>query len=95
MILFLVASIFTLIFFNTKNVQQMRSFSLFSASITLILACLILDSFDPNIYNYQHKFTYTIGSEILNLSYTFGLDSLSIYFLVLSSFLVFLCILFI
>lgn len=95
MILFLVASIITLIFFNTKNVQQMRSFSLFSASVTLILACLILDSFDPNIYNYQHKFTYTIGSEILNLSYTFGLDSLSIYFLVLSSFLVFLCILFI
>jgi len=39
--------------------------------------------------------TYSIGSNLINLSFSFGLDGISIFFFVLTSFLIFLCILFI
>lgn len=39
--------------------------------------------------------SYKLGSDVLNVTFSFGLDNISIFFFVLSSLLVFLCILFI
>jgi proton-translocating NADH-quinone oxidoreductase chain M len=52
-------------------------------------------SFDSNVNGFQHLVTYNYGSQILNFSYSFGLDGISIYFFFLTAFLIFFCVLFI
>lgn len=91
----LLGGIFTIFFIDSKNLKQLRFVSLLTASLILILSCLLLNGFDSNLYFFQYYVTYTFGSDMMNLNYSFGLDNLSIYFFVLSSLLVFLCILFI
>jgi NADH:ubiquinone oxidoreductase subunit 4 (subunit M) len=91
----LLGGIVTIFFIDSKNLKQLRFVSLLTASLILILSCLLLNGFDSNLYFFQYYVTYTFGSDMMNLNYSFGLDNLSIYFFVLSSLLVFLCILFI
>jgi NADH:ubiquinone oxidoreductase subunit 4 (subunit M) len=94
-LLFLTGGIAILFFMDSKKLKNLRHFSLLIASIILIFSCLILNSFDSNTYFFQNYNTYKVGSEILNMSYSFGFDNLSIYFFILSSLLIFICILFI
>jgi NADH:ubiquinone oxidoreductase subunit 4 (subunit M) len=51
--------------------------------------------FDVNSSHFQSLATYKIRAPFLNITFTFGLDGISLFFLVLSSFLIFLCILFV
>jgi len=51
--------------------------------------------FDSNFYYFQNLVTYDIGFSLFNLSYSFGIDGVSIFFFFLSSLLIFICILFI
>jgi proton-translocating NADH-quinone oxidoreductase chain M len=46
-------------------------------------------------YYFQHVITYKIENSLLNFAFSFGLDGISIFFFVLSSFLIFLCVLFV
>jgi proton-translocating NADH-quinone oxidoreductase chain M len=55
----------------------------------------LLDQFDPNSYYFQYVQNYKIGSELLNLSFSVGLDGISLFFFILSNFLIFLCVLFV
>jgi len=91
----LICGIAALFFVDSKNIKVLQSTALITSSIVLILSCELLSDFDPNFYLFQHYVTYTIGSDFLNLIYSFGLDNISIYFFVLSSLLIFVCILFI
>lgn len=91
----LLGGITTLFFIDSKNLKQLRIISLTISGIILILSCLLLNGFDSNSYFFQYYVTYTFGSDLMNLSYSFGLDNLSIYFFILSSLLIFICILFI
>lgn len=91
----LLGGITTLFFIDSKNIKLLHFISIITASAVLILSCLLLNNFDSNSYFFQFCTTYNIGSDLMNLSYTFGLDNLSIYFFVLSSLLSFLCILFV
>ena len=98
--LFTIFSILTvstsiLFFVDSKNLKQLRFLSLTTASIVLILSCLLLNNFDSNIYFFQYFTQIIFGNDLLNLNYSFALDNLAIYFFVLSSLLIFLCILFI
>jgi len=56
---------------------------------------MLMIEFDPNSYHFQSIATYKISADFLNLSFTFGLDGISLFFFVLSSFLIFLCVLFV
>jgi proton-translocating NADH-quinone oxidoreductase chain M len=56
---------------------------------------MLMVEFDPNSYHFQSIATYKISAEFLNLFFTFGLDGISLFFFVLSSFLIFLCVLFV
>jgi NADH-quinone oxidoreductase subunit M len=91
----LIGGISTLFFVDSKNLPLLRFISLGASSIVLTLSCVILMNFDPNSYYFQYHVTYSIGSELLNLVYSFGIDNVSIFFFVLSSLLIFVCILFI
>ena len=77
------------------NTHLIRLLSLSSSAIVLLLSCGLLVQFDCNSYYFQSVVTYSLGSELMNLSFSFGLDGISIFFFVLTSLLIFLCILFI
>jgi len=80
----------------TKAKQGLLRFvSIATSSIALILSAIVLARFDSNSYYFQEVVTYKLDAKLLNLSYSFGLDGISVHFFFLSSLLVFLCILFI
>ena len=99
----ILTSIFFILFFGllilfyipSGNSKILKTFSLFLASIVLILSCCLLVQFDCTSYYFQHVITYSLGSDLLTLFFSFGVDGVSIFFFILTSFLVFLCVLFI
>lgn len=91
----LIVTLFCLFFIENRNTLLIKSLSLFSSGIVLILSCLLLIQFDSNSYYFQNVVTYTLGSGLMNLNFSFGIDGISIFFFVLTSFLIFLCIVFI
>jgi len=93
--LILIISLVLIIFINSANISLLRFFSLTSSGLVLILSSFIVAQFDSSFYNFQNIATFQIGSSILNITYSFGLDGISLFFFFLSSLLIFLCILFI
>lgn len=91
----LLTSIVSLFLINSEKINLTKFVALSCSSIVLILSCLLLIEFDTNSYFFQYITTYSLGSQYLNFIYVFGLDSISIFFFVLSSLLIFVCILFI
>lgn len=86
-------SIFIILFsrnlFFAKIVSFISTGSILSCSLVLLLF------FNNNMNKFQHIVTYTIDSRLLNLSYSFGFDGISIFFMFLTALLVFLCVLYI
>jgi proton-translocating NADH-quinone oxidoreductase chain M len=91
----LLLSLFVLFLIPNTNFRLIRIISLLGSGIVLILSTVLLIDFNSNSYYFQHISTYTLGSDLLNLSFSFGLDGISLFFFILSSFLIFLCILFV
>jgi proton-translocating NADH-quinone oxidoreductase chain M len=91
----LIFTLFALFFIPISNIKGIRFLSLSSSGIVLILSCALMVQFDCNSYYFQNVVTYSLGSGLMNLNFSFGLDGISIFFFVLTSFLIFLCILFI
>jgi NADH-quinone oxidoreductase subunit M len=94
--IYFILSLTIFILFHLTSTKQIRKVAIFSSAFVLILSILLLLFYDLN--NFQLQF-YTvipfINSDILNITYLFALDGISILFFILSSFLIFLCILFI
>ena len=86
-ILFL--SILILFFIPKTNQKFLKQFSLSVSGFVLFLSSVVLINFNTNNYYFQNVTYYNLGSNYLNMSYSFGLDGISIYFFVLSSFLIF------
>lgn len=97
MLNFLIITIFLGIFFIffLQNINTIRAITLITSSLGLIISTSLLIDFDKNNYFFQYVENYNIDSEFLNFSFSFGLDGISLTFLFLSCFLVFLCVLFI
>lgn len=94
--LILIFTILILFAVPSKNTILLQRFSLTTSSIILILSCLILIRFElDNKYFQFYTDLHFLGINILNLNFSFGLDGVSTLFFVLSSFLIFLCIVFI
>jgi NADH:ubiquinone oxidoreductase subunit 4 (subunit M) len=73
-------SLVILFFIDAKNHFLLRSFALSASGLSLILSSLLLIQFDSNIYYFQNIVTYDLGSSLFNLSYSFGIDGISIFF---------------
>ena len=91
----LFVSLIVLFFVPSSNRYLLRHISLFASGSVLVLSCLLLDQFDPNSYYFQYVQNYKIGSELMNLSFSVGLDGISLFFFILSNFLILLCVLFV
>jgi proton-translocating NADH-quinone oxidoreductase chain M len=91
----LLFSIISLFFIDNLNTKMLRLIGLTGSGVVLILSCILLINFNCDVYYFQHIVTYQINSSLLNFTFSFGLDGISIFFFVLSSFLIFLCILFV
>ena len=91
----LIITLIGLFLIPSINTHLIRLISLSSSAIVLFLSCGLLVQFDCNSYYFQSVVTYSLGSDLMNLSFSFGLDGISIFFFVLTSLLIFLCILFI
>ena len=86
----LIFSLFLIFFLPNSNAFYIRQVGLICSSIVFILSIFLLDSFCVNHYYFQNLITYKLGFEILNLYMVLGLDGISIFFFILSSFLIFL-----
>ena len=78
-----------------SQLSYLRVIALSCSGLTLILSTFLLLEFNNNQYYFQTITLFKVGFDFLNLYLVLGLDGLSILFFVLSSFLIFLCILFI
>ena len=90
----LFSSVFILLFIPNNKINTIRFISLLSSGIVLILSSSFLVTFNCNNYYFQEIVTYTFGFDYLNLYFSLGLDGISLFFFILSSLLIFLCILF-
>jgi proton-translocating NADH-quinone oxidoreductase chain M len=77
---------------DERNLKFLRIISLLTSGAVLILSTVMLSKFDTNNYFFQEIVTYQLDSKLMNLSYSFGIDGMSICFFFLSSLLIFLCI---
>ena len=94
LILFLlVFGIIVLLFL--KKEKSLRYWSLFLSSNVFIFSVQLLLTFDCSIYYFQNIVRYSLIFESMNLQLSLGLDGISLFFFVLSSFLIFLCVLFV
>ena len=91
----LLFSIFILFLVPKTNIFLLRLVALVSSSVVFFLCCILLINFNCNFYYFQHVTTFSLNFELLNLYLSFGIDGLSLWFFILSSFLIFLCILFV
>ena len=91
----IVFAIILMLFTPSKELNKIRIIALLSSSIVFILSSFLLISFNCNTFYFQNIQTYTFDINFLNLSFSVGLDGISLFFFILSSLLIFLCIVFI
>ena len=91
----LFVSLFTLFVLPPIYLRGIKNISLLSSAIVLFSSLLLLLEFDCNNYYFSNVVTYSFDSLLMNFSFSFGLDGISLFFFILTSFLIFLCILFI
>ena len=72
-----------------------RLFALSSAGLICLAALSLIVDYNTNNFYFQNVIVYNIGLEFLNVYISVGVDGLSLFFFILSSLLVFLCLLFI
>lgn len=80
---------------NNKNLNLLRGASLVSTSAVLLMSSVLLFFFENSVNDFQNLIVYKFDSKLLNFSYTFGLDGVSVYFFFLTALLIFACMLYI
>lgn len=92
----LIFGILAISFIQKNNLFFLRSFALTLSGIVLFLSILLFVLYDETTLQYQlyADFTY-FNLEFLQINFLFGLDGISLIFFLLTSYLVFLCVLFI
>lgn len=90
---FLFFCIFFIFFLPSKNLTFIKNFSFIASSIVFLILLNLLLNFDISSALLQHSIHFS-WSSFLNVYYSGGLDGVSLLFLVLTSFLIPLCILY-
>ncbi len=93
--LLLILFIFIIITIPKNEIKILRYFSLYASAILLFISTYILINFKINFFYFQYISTFKVGSILFNYNFTFGLDGISVLFFFLTSFLFFLCTLFV
>ena len=82
-------------FLDKTNKNLIYFAGLICSSSIFLVSCIFLTDFNFNTTTFQHIITYNLGFDYLNIAITFGIDGVSLFFIVLSTLLIFLCVLFI
>lgn len=90
----LLFSLFFLFFSAQTSIKNLNFFGLFITGFVLVYSCVLYINFDFNDPTYQFVTYISTGNTILNLNFFFGLDGISIFFFILTTLLIFLCVLF-
>jgi NADH-quinone oxidoreductase subunit M len=85
------AGAFFLCFVNQTNVTFIRNFGLFWSLLILNFCCAILFFFDPTITHLQFVESNAWFS-VLNINCVFGIDGLALLMIILTAFLIPICI---
>lgn len=91
-ILPLVGIFYIIIFVPATKESQLKTISLFITSITFLSSLFIWIIFIENTSFFQFFSTYNL-IPFFNIFYTIGIDGISLFFLILSTFLINICIL--
>ena len=81
-----------LFFFDTKNCEYIKEFTLFGSLITLYYSFFVWFSFNYTVPGFQFFHSF-IWSKEFHIKYSIGLDGLSLMFFLLTTFLMPFCIL--
>jgi NADH-quinone oxidoreductase subunit M len=89
-------SLFFLLLFR-KNYSIIRDIGVLSSGGILLLSLILTGLFDIKVQTFQFKTTYFYNSleNLFDFRLAFGVDHLSLLFFVLTTFLIFLCILYV
>lgn len=92
-----VVLLFLSFFYNSVSSSRkaLLNCSIFAAGFLFIHALSFLSIFDCTTFYFQDFYDFGVQSFWFNVSFSFGMDGLSLCFFVLTTFLVFLCILFV
>jgi NADH-quinone oxidoreductase subunit M len=88
----LFGAIFILLFTSNKNIQFTRQIGLFFSFITFILSLFLWVGFDRNYVRFQFVYDFVWVSST-NLSFSLGVDGISIFFVLLTTLLISICLL--
>lgn len=91
----LIFSILLIFLFDDAEIKNLKIISLFLSGLVFLYSIKLLSNFNIINYYFQDLVRYSFNFEFFNFQLVFGLDGLSLFFFILSSFLIFLCILFI
>jgi len=91
--LILIFSLFYLFFFRL-TISHIKIFSFIVSGLILILSVVLFLRFNFNNTYFQQTTVFVVDLNILNLFFNFGVDGISIYFFLLTTFLIFICIIF-
>nr|YP_010620205.1 NADH dehydrogenase subunit 4 [Dipterosiphonia australica]WAX04241.1 NADH dehydrogenase subunit 4 [Dipterosiphonia australica] len=83
---------FLLIFIPDTKKNLIKVFSLLITSITFLISLFLWINFYESTSQFQFFTTYTV-IPFFNINYTIGLDGISLFFILLSTFLINLCVL--
>jgi len=92
LILFPLFAAFFLFFVSSENTQFIRRFGLFVSFFLFLLSLLLFLFFDPNYTKFQFIFDFVWFSPS-NLNLSLGVDGISIFFILLSTLLIPICLL--
>ena len=92
----LIVGTLSLTFIPESGEIFLKKLSLFISGSILILSTLLLLLFKSNLFNFQFTANFfSFRFSVFNIDFIYGLDGISIYFIILTALLTFLCILFI
>ena len=83
---------FFLFFVNNNNNKLIRTISIYSTSITFFISIFLLFGFDKSTIYFQglHEFSWL---NFFNINFIIGIDGISLFFILLTTFLFPICIL--
>ena len=92
-ILFLpIIGVFLLLFSSYRNYKMLKMIALFTSSITFLLSLILWVFFDKSTGEFQFV-TKLLWVPSLNINLTLGIDGISLFFVLLTTLLIFLCLL--
>ena len=85
-LLILLTMIFVIFFISSYEVKILKDIGLSFSIFIFFLSLVLLFKFDANVIGFQELFYVKLNILNLNLNYTIGVDGISLFFVILTTF---------